>query len=237
MRQKGYVLFEGKSQLDGQPIAVIATMKTSNIKTGDMVQTWILRQDIAPHLALKTGDDSSVCGDCIHRPANQGSCYVTVFQAPLRVYKSYRAGKYSKDTAEFHSIIKNRLVRFGAYGDPAAAPTRIWKKIADNCAGNTGYTHQYNHSNFDSKILAYVMASADTEDQSKKMARDKIRYFRTIRPGDKTLPREIECLSDSIGKSCADCLLCDGGKKGKSVYIEIHGAKASKFNPDLIAAA
>ena len=38
---KGYVLHEGPSPFDGQPIVSIATLHSSNRKTGDMVQTWI----------------------------------------------------------------------------------------------------------------------------------------------------------------------------------------------------
>ncbi len=53
--------------------------------------------------------------------------------------------------------------------------------------------------------------------------------------GEKPLKREIECLSDSRGMTCEQCMVCDGGDKGKSIYITVHGAKASKFNPDLIA--
>ena len=68
---KGYVLFEGASLLDGAPIAVIATMASNNIKTGlsgkrNMVQTWILRTDTSPTDTVKTGQDVSVCGDCQH---------------------------------------------------------------------------------------------------------------------------------------------------------------------------
>ena len=47
-KAKGFILYEGASMLDGAPIVVIATMKTSNRKTGDMVQTWILRSDVNP---------------------------------------------------------------------------------------------------------------------------------------------------------------------------------------------
>ena len=35
---KGYVLHEGPSPFDGQPIVSIATLHSSNRKTGDMVQ-------------------------------------------------------------------------------------------------------------------------------------------------------------------------------------------------------
>ena len=60
-RERGYILYEGPSMLDGEPIAVIATMTTSNVKTGDMVQTWILRSDINPVQASKIGEDKSIC--------------------------------------------------------------------------------------------------------------------------------------------------------------------------------
>ena len=45
---KGYVLHEGPSPFDGQPIVSIATLHSSNRKTGDMVQTWILPRDLHP---------------------------------------------------------------------------------------------------------------------------------------------------------------------------------------------
>jgi hypothetical protein len=54
----GYILYQGPSAIDGKPIVVIATgfaSKSNNGKTGDMIQTWIIRQDIAPHLAVKSG--------------------------------------------------------------------------------------------------------------------------------------------------------------------------------------
>jgi hypothetical protein len=214
-------------------------MSTNNEKTGDMVQTWILRSDVEPHKALQTGEDASVCGDCVHRPANQGSCYVTVFQAPLAVFRAYHRGSYSHDVQQFEQRLATRKLRIGAYGDPAAAPASIWLRYAGIALGNTGYTHQLDHPSFDPAILGAVMVSADTQAQAEVLQARGIRYFRTVREGiDKPLARrEVECLSDSVGKSCADCLLCDGGTKGQSVYINIHGSKAKNFNPDLIAVA
>ena len=64
---KGYVLHEGPSPFDGQPIVSIATLHSSNRKTGDMVQTWILPRDLHPLDAVKTGQDSCICGNCPHR--------------------------------------------------------------------------------------------------------------------------------------------------------------------------
>ena len=45
-REKGFIIYDGPSMLDGEPIVAIATMKTSNRKTGEMVQVWILRSDV-----------------------------------------------------------------------------------------------------------------------------------------------------------------------------------------------
>tara|TARA_R110000868_G_scaffold255828_3_gene512491 strand:- start:277 stop:921 length:645 start_codon:yes stop_codon:yes gene_type:complete len=214
-------------------------MATNNEKTGDMVQTWIMREDIAPHDAIKTGQDASVCGDCVHRPANQGSCYVTVFQAPLAVWKAYHRGSYSTDVAEFKVRLRNRKLRIGAYGDGAAAPASIWIPLVKIAKGHTGYTHQSAHVNFDKEMLQVTMVSADTENQAELLSKVGVRYFRTKRPNDRILAGEVECLSDSVGKACADCLLCDGSGrgKGKNVYITIHGSKAAKYNPDIIAMA
>ena len=238
-KPKGYVLYRGASVLDGAPIVVIATMETTNEKTGDMVQTWIMREDIAPHDALKTGDDVSVCGDCVHRPANQGSCYVTVFQAPLSVWKAYHRGSYSTNVTEFEARLATLKLRIGAYGDGAAAPASLWIRLAAIADGHTGYTHQSGHANFDPAMLQVAMVSADTAGQAARLTEQGVRYFRTKRAGDAILAGEVECLSDNIGKSCADCLLCDGSGrgKGKSVYITIHGSKAANYNPDIIAMA
>jgi len=237
----GYVLYTGPSLIDGKPIAVIATMASNNEKTGlpgkrNMIQTWIIRTDIEPHTAQKTGADFSVCGDCMHRPKNGNTCYVTTFQAPLSVYRAYHRGSYSNDVKQFYSDIKNRRVRFGAYGDPAAAPASLWQTIADNCAGHSGYTHQWNRPDFDRALLNVVMASVDSPEEAEL---SDSRYFRVKTAESTALPGEIECLSDSRGMLCADCLLCDGAGrgKGKSVYINVHGSKANNFSAGIIASA
>ena len=96
----GVVLYAGPSRIDGAPIVAIACRileASGNAKTGAMVQTFIMRQDIAPHKALKTGDDSSVCGDCPLRPINKGATrwYVRVYQSPLSVWGAYYRGRYA----------------------------------------------------------------------------------------------------------------------------------------------
>ena len=132
----GLILYEGPSLIDGQPIAVIATgfqRRTANSKTGDMVQTWILRSDMNPLEAIHTGQDVSICGNCPlrgmldkqqRRTVNRRrACYVNVHQAPLAVYRAYRRGRYEPfDSAQHLALFQGRMLRLGCYGDPVAAP-------------------------------------------------------------------------------------------------------------------
>ena len=123
----GVILYEGPSRIDGKPIVAIAcriTEASGNTKTGAMVQTFIMRQDIAPHDALKTGDDSSVCGDCKLRPINKGAtrCYVRGYQAPLSVWGAYKRGRYAMPGVDFDAallpeLFANLSFRIGSYGD------------------------------------------------------------------------------------------------------------------------
>ena len=240
----GLVIWEGESVLDGSPIALIATLKTSNVKTGDMVQTWIIRTDVNPVEATRTGLDAAICGACPHRHFLGGACYVNVGQAPNAVYKAYKAGKYPTATVESVQILKGRKLRMGAYGDPAAVPADIWEALmlAVEFSGHTGYTHQASHPNFDKRILDWCMTSADTPKQAAKLQAQGLRTFRVKTPDAPALEGEIECLSDSMGKSCADCLLCDGANNKPSVYINVHGSRSSRYvnkygNANLIAVA
>ncbi len=68
----GYVIQESTSPIDGSPIVVILTMGSSNRKTGNMCQVWILRADVNPVQAVNTGEDYSICGNCPHRKQATG---------------------------------------------------------------------------------------------------------------------------------------------------------------------
>jgi|TARA_B110000211_G_scaffold107078_1_gene124289 hypothetical protein len=52
---------------ESEDIVCIATGKSSNEKTGDEEQTWILYKHEPPNIAIDTGKDSIICGDCKHR--------------------------------------------------------------------------------------------------------------------------------------------------------------------------
>ena len=64
MQIKAGIIYKGPSLIDGKPIVVIATFTNRNTKTGQVVQTYILREDINPLEASKTGADYSICGNC-----------------------------------------------------------------------------------------------------------------------------------------------------------------------------
>ncbi len=104
----GYIAYEGPSLLDGRPIVVIINKintASANDKTGALVQSFIIRSDVDPVTALKTGDDASICGDCIHRPitakeSGQAPCYVNVGRSVLAVYKAHLRGRYAKIDTE-----------------------------------------------------------------------------------------------------------------------------------------
>jgi hypothetical protein len=68
------IIYRGPSLYDGAPIVVVATFTKSNSKTGGVVQTYILRDDVDPRDASKGGQDVSICGSCPHRgEVNHGS--------------------------------------------------------------------------------------------------------------------------------------------------------------------
>jgi hypothetical protein len=240
-KPSGVILYQGPSLLDGAPIVVIATGldSSSNGKTGDMVQTHIIRADLSPLAAIQEGKDSSICGDCVHRGDGTGkhrTCYVTVYQAQTAVYKAFLRGSYPVyDPAVHDKYLEGRAVRFGSYGDPAAAPIEVWHNLKRLASITTGYSHQWRIVSPDWAKL--VMASADTPDD---VATASALGYRSFRVGDEKLAGEVLCpASKEAGKKlqCIDCGACGGadGRKA-SIYIPLHGGAAVMSNkPRLIA--
>lgn len=239
-KANGVVLYEGPSKLDGAPIVVIATglrNKSTNEKTGAMVQTYILRTDVDPVTAVREGKDASICGDCIHRGDGTGagrSCYVTLIHGPSAVYRSYLRGIYPKaDAFEAAALFAGRMVRLGTYGDPAAAPFALWKTALLRAKGWTGYTHQWR--NVPARWSELVMASADSV-ADMEAAHDKgYRTFRvTAEPFQNVKGKETTCpASDEKGNvtSCITCKACMGtaGKARASITIAAHGTGKKHF--------
>ena len=239
----GYILDEFNSPIDGAPCVAILTLNSSNRKTGNMAQVWILRSDISPVEALATGDDYSICGNCPHRKGENSyvdgvltftdnqkrSCYVNVGQAPNSVYKTYKAGKYVKDPMclEARKAVKGRKIRFGAYGDPSIIRPVIVNTLIKAASGHTGYTHQWRQP-FADAFKGLFMASVDGSIDYIDATEGGWETFSVVPKGFK-LPdylniRQCPATVNNSKAQCLTCSLCDGAKT--SIYVEAHGSGA-----------
>ena len=235
----GAILYQGPSVLDGKPIVVIAVWSSANRKTGDMLQTYILRSDIDPREANKYGEDESICGQCRHRGtptfdptkalAEGRTCYVNMGQGVLIVYNGFRAGKYPDYTnpVSRRALGFRAKVRIGTYGDGAAAPSYVWDELLSEADGHTAYSHNGGDPQ-------RYMVSADTLTQAKVAWASKYRTFRVVRSVEE-IDRKHEVLCPASKEAgykatCATCLLCGGTSvQAKSIAIPVHGSGAVHF--------
>lgn len=222
------IIYNGPSLLDGKPIVVIATYSNRNTKTGKVVQTYILRSDINPLEASKTGQDFSICGSCPMRGevttdpkrkiAKGRKCYVNLGQGVLIVFKSYKRGVYKE--GDPRTMGRDRFVRVGTYGDPAAVPSHVWDELLAECETWTAYTHQKPWR------PDIAMQSADSYDEAKAHWAAGRRTFRVIVDlGDIDKSKETLCpASKEAGRrvQCTACKLCKGSSKAKSIAIVEH---------------
>ena len=233
----GYIAYEGPSEIDGAPIIVIVNKidaDSKNGKTGAIVQTFIIRSDIAPMAALQSGADYAICGDCEHRPitakeTGKPPCYVQVGKSVQSVFHAYKRGRYVKaDPATIARALQGKIVRLGTYGDPFAAPVTMWNQIIRYAAGHRGYTHQWQRADFDAAAWSpLVMASADTIDQAAHANLLGMRVFRVSIGVDKQAGEAV-CPASAEGNrksTCAKCTLCAGTSiQARDVVIADHAA-------------
>jgi hypothetical protein len=205
---------------------------STNRKTGNMVQSYILRRDVSPIEALATNKDRSICGDCplrgttINGKRTARPCYVNVGQGPQSVWKgqSNFAGK--------EESISGRTFRMGTYGDPAFVPVSVWRRLLSNVIGWTGYTHQWRKATSQG-LKTLVMASCESIESKNEANALGWRTFRVMRQNQwakETLqPDEVLCpASEEAGRktTCENCRLCSGtSKKAKNVAIYAHSAQ------------
>ena len=236
---RSFIIYDGPSLIDGSPIVAIAQVKTGNRKTGDMVQTWVIRSDIDPITASRTGADTAICGDCPHKGkpsdketgwATDRTCYVNLLFAPNGVFKAYKRGAYevAKGHDAIASIAKGKGCRLGSYGDPAAIPSYIWESLTSDAEFVTAYTH-----NPVNPMPQTIMTSADNAAQAQSAWDKGERTFRVISDLAQVIRgKEVLCpASDESGNraTCATCKLCGGNSiKAKSVAIVAHGASKRK---------
>lgn len=242
MKPNGMILWEGRSLLDSQPIVVIATglrRASANTKTGGMIQTYILRADVEPTTAIKSGQDASICGDCPHRGDGTGkgrTCYVNVGQGPLAVFRAYKRGSYPQaDIHALYAAVDGRPVRFGTYGDPAAAPRVIWELLADWASTHTGYTHQWRRVANAPAWARLLMASADTREEAAEAHAAGWRTFRVATDDEPRMAGEILCPASAEAGAkltCEQCGACEGtaNQRRGSIYIPLHGGFAVMAN-------
>ena len=250
MSELGVVFYRGPSLLTGDAIVGVVTgldAGSLNAKTGRVAQAWILREDRPPMDAKRANVDDAICGDCKlrGRDGKNSGCYVVPWQAPFNVYKSFIAGDYPVVSwPELHAVVEGRVVRLGAYGDPAAIPFDLWRQLLRTAESWIGYSHAWRYC--DPRFKTIVMASVDTIDEFHQAQLAGWRTFR-IRGGPDEplvtaqLPRgragvrqvalEFVCpASDEASHrvTCADCRLCRGtSSPARSVAILPHGKPSS----------
>jgi len=229
-------LYDGPSELDGARIIVLLTglnKDSANTKTGSMLQTWIMRHDVRPNEAVKTGADSSVCGQCPLRPylaekRDRGlmprPCYVKAYQAPRATWSANKdLPVTSLHTAR--ALIAGRKVRRGSYGDPAAVPAHVW----DACGNprDTGYSHQW-RARASAELAAKVMASVHTVEERAAAKALGFRTFRVMGKDWALQPGEILCPASKeagVRTTCEACGLCNGATtndRRKDIAIVAH---------------
>jgi hypothetical protein len=222
----GFILHEDHDRV---VIATGFSTKSDNRKTGDMIQVWILVKACDPVQAIKEGLDRLICGNCVHRGNGDGSgrsCYVNVGQAPLGIYRAWKAGAYLPLPSI--SVFSGRRVRFGAYGDPTWIPLSLALAIAGASSGWTGYTHQWRKPSLQG-WRQLLMASVDTAAElviARSMGWSTFR----VTPDLDHHTVETLCASDRSGTPCSECLACAGARTGqRSIHIPVHGTGARHF--------
>lgn len=240
MKPNGMVIHQGPSAIDGAPIVVIVTglaSRSTNRKTGGMLQSYILRSDAEPTTAIREGSDVSVCGSCPHRSrasGGAGTCYVNVGQGPLAVFRAFKRGRYPVASLdEAIHMVRGRAFRIGTYGDPGSVPDAggFWARLTLLATERTGYTHRWR--DVGASLRGLCMASVDSEAEAIEAQSLGWATFRVAPFGDRSrLPGEAYCpASEESGRRviCETCpIACNGtlGMRGVMLgrVIQAHGA-------------
>ena len=198
--------------------SIIGIFNSSNSKTGPLVQTWILENE---------SGNGGFCEDC----TSDKLCYV--FRGKKAVQTKFKEGRYE----EIQVNLEKKRVRLGAYGDPCVFPLSVWKDEL-KVKKHTGYTHQWRKPHAQ-EYKSFVLASVE-DLESYHLAKSlgwKVFYnLLDVYLGDISLDQVlqetnmIECPNSTQDLTCFECMLCDGAKKSKDIYIHPHGNRLSKKN-------
>jgi hypothetical protein len=226
------LFYRGPSLLTGTPIVGVLTGLThrcDNPKTGPILQTWILREDLAPMAAVRRNLDDAICGDCALR-GERGlgrRCYVAPWLAPTNVWRMVAARRYPEASwPDVRTAVAGHSLRLGAYGDPAAIPFEVWCVVLEQATGWVGYTHHWRRC--DDRFRHILMASVDSLDELVAARAAGWRTFRVLAPGEAPLEQQ-ECRCPASVEAghrttCERCQLCRGtSRPARSVAIAAHG--------------
>ena len=211
---------------------------STNIKTGPMLQQWILVKAFHPTEATHNYTDELICGDCKRRhgtpeerkdtPDEEHSCYVVTGLGPAQVWNAWREGKYDvvenvpiylEYVADLYSPCSK--VRFGSYGDPSMVPDEVLHPWREAARGYTAYTHQW-HKRPD--LVGKMMASVDSLEERELAKQYGWRTFRVESDHNaRPMKDETVCLNARHATiTCEACCLCNG--KDRDIFIHDHGA-------------
>lgn len=221
---------------NGESVGLFATglrTPSGNLKTGPMIQTYILALDADPILTVRGGDDSSVCGACPQSPTRGGGCYVNIGHAPLGIWRAWERGSVPAilpgQWGALGDLIRGRMVRMGAYGDPAAVPVGVWERILRGAAGWTGYTHAWRSLAPRHPLSRLCMASCDNPGDIRPAQAKGWRAF-AMASDPSSVAGAIPCPHYTHALTCADCGLCAGSSIGaKHITVRPHGAKSGRI--------
>jgi hypothetical protein len=240
----GVIVYEGPSQLDGEPIVAVATgiaKSSQNSKTGTMVQVYIVRSDVSPTTAINEGQDKSVCGTCplrgiIENGRNRArGCYVSVRNAPRSVFMAFKNQRYPKFDPEVHGdSLNGKSLRISAYGDPSAVPLKVWEDFLWHFDSHTGYTHMWRTT--DQRFRRFLMASVHSAQEALEAKSMGWRYFRSKFESEPAVPGEFFCPAAEGRKTfglvtCSKCLSCGGVQDKPKIanpVIDVHGGRAAE---------
>ncbi len=223
----------------GDRIRAVLTTRTTSRKIGDMVQLWIVPESL-PFIRGERRDHTAVCGTCPHQGSETAprTCYVM----PLAVNAVFRGAENpeSSDLPGMLSAVEGRMLRLGAWGDPAMLPGAVLRSLTARASGWTGYTHQWSTPwgrRRSASLRRYVMASVDSPEERRSAKRLGYRTFRVLRSGETPEAGEILCpASPEAGErtTCDACGLCDGSRgitdPRKDIAIFAHGSGAQAFD-------
>lgn len=228
-----YLVWEGPSEIDGSPIGLVMVVSSSNTKTGDVVQTYIVPKGFLAKESIHSGADYAVCGDCPRRGSGgKGrTCYVSLATGLNVIARAYCAGSIPVINGhKARCLATGRVLRLGTYGDPSAIPARVWRGLCASAASVVGYTHQWRRG-FAAHLKQWCMASCETEAQAAMAHTQGWRTFRAGPIGSRPVAGEITCPASAEGGhrvDCAQCRLCGGaGVSAKSIHIVEHHTSAN----------